>query len=106
MTAVKAAELRNDPDSPDNYINRELSWLEFNHRVLEEAMDPGNPLLERFRFASITSSNLDEFIMVRVAARKNAETEKTDPAGYTPHALWMPFRNVPTRWWTAFTKLY
>jgi polyphosphate kinase len=73
---------------PELFLNREVSWLEFNGRVLEEAMDPANPLLERLKFAAIVAGNLDEFFMVRVAALKNAVEEgdtAPDVAGLTPH---------------------
>ncbi|MEB3230389.1 MAG: polyphosphate kinase 1 [Leptolyngbyaceae bacterium] len=72
---------------PDYYLNRELTWLEFNRRVLHEAMDPRTPLLERLKFMSIFSSNLDEFFMVRVAGLKKqveAQVSKLTPDGLTP----------------------
>lgn len=72
---------------PEYYTNRELSWLLFDYRVLGEARDKSIPLFERLKFLSITSSNLDEFFMVRIASLKdmiNAKCEKPDIAGMTP----------------------
>ena len=72
------------------YINRELSWLEFNGRVLEEAVRKDNPIMERLRFLAITASNLDEFFMVRVAgvkAQVNSGYLKEDDSGLTPIEL-------------------
>ena len=74
-------------EKPEYYVNRELSWLKFDDRVLSEARDKNLPLFERLKFLSITSSNLDEFYMVRVASLKDqvhADYEKKDIAGMTP----------------------
>ncbi|MEE1057158.1 MAG: RNA degradosome polyphosphate kinase [Acutalibacteraceae bacterium] len=72
------------------YNNRELSWLDFNFRVLEEAMEHENPVMERVNFLAITASNLDEFFMVRVAGvldQIHQGLKKQDPSGYTPKEL-------------------
>ncbi|MFL6568714.1 MAG: hypothetical protein ACJ8LI_06060, partial [Chthoniobacterales bacterium] len=73
--------------APENFLNRELSWLEFNRRVLEEAQDATQPLIERVKFLTIFSSNLDEFFEIRVAGIKQqiaSETSDVGPDGLTP----------------------
>jgi polyphosphate kinase len=76
-----------DEIDQSHFLNRELSWLQFNQRVLDEARDETIPLLERLRFLAITSSNLDEFFMVRVGGLKiqrRKDSAARDPAGMTP----------------------
>ena len=78
---IDPADLKN----PALYINRELSWLEFNERVLAQATDPSHPLLERVKFLSIVGTNLDEFFMIRVATTQKKLREGIEdvaPDGY------------------------
>lgn len=99
--STKPASEENEPTTPSQYtipknlynpqyfFNRELSWLRFNERVLHEAFDPRNPLLERLKFMAIFSSNLDEYFMVRISGLKQqieAQVTKLTPDGMTPQA--------------------
>src|SRR5215472_217564 len=83
----QAARSTVDLDDPSLYINRELSWLQFNWRVLEEALDERHPLLERVKFLAICASNLDEFFMIRVSGLRRQVTGgvlEVPPDGMTP----------------------
>src|ERR1043166_9376399 len=90
-TAPEApAAARPDLDDSSLYANRELSWLDFNDRVLQLAEDDGLPLLERVKFSAIYSHNLDEFFMVRVAGlhdQVDAGIDVRGPDGRTPHEV-------------------
>ena len=100
--------IRAVPEEPALYLNRELSWLAFNHRVLEEAEDPSWPLLERLKFLAITFSNLDEFFMIRVAGLhdqlEQAEAERS-PDGLTPRQQLSRIREVVRKLLKSATEL-
>src|SRR6266852_7110029 len=87
VVATTDVQIARDFSDPVNFINRELSWLEFNRRVLEEAQDATQPLIERVKFLTIFSSNLDEFFEIRVAGIKRqieSETSDVGPDGLSP----------------------
>src|SRR5213082_1257017 len=87
---------------PKNFINRELSWLEFNRRVLEEAQDQRQPLIERVKFLTIVSSNLDEFFEIRVAGIKQqieSETSDVGPDGLSPTEVFNRIKKQCANWW-------
>ena len=94
---ISSKELLKDLPKSDLYFNRELSWLEFNRRVLEEALNPNTPLLERIKFLAIFSTNLDEFFMIRVAglmAQIDAGVGDTSSDGLTPMKQVQAIRSI------------
>lgn len=95
MTLTEGTQTPVDLKNPDYYINRELSWLQFNDRVLHEALDSRTPLLERLKFLAIFSSNLDEFFMVRVSGlleQTDATMSSVPMDGLTPQAQLVKIR--------------
>src|SRR5271154_2127779 len=93
-------------DTKDKFIHRDLSWLEFNRRVLEEAADERNPLLERIKFLAIFTSNLDEFFMVRMSGVKKLLAtgyNKRDQFGFYPQEL---FAEIKSRTDALVEKFY
>ena len=96
-------------ERPEYYVNRELSWIKFNERVLSEARDKTLPLFERLKFLSITSSNLDEFYMVRVASLKDQvhcrSNTKKDISGLTSKEQLDQISVRPTTWCRCNTVL-
>ncbi len=110
-TALSSVEMLPSSSGPDLFLNRELSWLAFNERVLEEAQEPSLPLLDRLRFLCIFSTNLDEFFMVRVARLRKHMAEglrRTTLEGLSPSELYQQIcdrvRGLTNRHQQVFTQ--
>ena len=98
MTRVRRTTTK-QTNPPPRLLNREQSWIEFNARVLEEALDPQTPLLERVKFLAIVSTNMDEFFMIRVAGlhqQRRAGVQTTSPDGLTPSEQLTAIRKAVT----------
>ena len=96
-------------ETKDKFIHRDLSWLEFNRRVLEEAADERNPLLERIKFLAIFTSNLDEFFMVRMSGAKKLLTSgynKRDQFGFYPQELFAEIKSHTDTLVERFYEVY
>ena len=96
-------------EHPALYINRELSWLEFNQRVLDQALDAAHPLLERVKFLAIVATNLDEFFMVRVATllkKYRAGIEDVSPDGLNTEQQLVATRARAARMMAATTSCW
>jgi polyphosphate kinase len=109
MTNTTEKAPRIDLHDPQYFYNQHLSWIEFNRRVLHEALDPRNPLLERVKFTAIFTSNLDEFFMVRVAILKEemaADVAKLSPDGRTPGQIIAAIREALAPLITAQDELF
>lgn len=92
-----------------NFIDRELSWLAFNRRVLEEALDPKTPLLERVKFAGIVATNLDEFFMIRVSGVQDqvrSDVRRRSMAGLTPPERFQAIQTEAHKQVNALYKCY
>src|SRR5580693_3271748 len=102
----RGSPLMDSPDlkAPQHYINRELSFLEFNQRVLDQALDTSVPLLERLRFLCISCSNLDEFFEIRVSGLKQLqELGSGQPTACRSPSSWRRSTSAPCAWWPTST---
>src|SRR6266849_676089 len=99
LSTTQTASASVDLNAPSLYLNRKISWLHFNWRVLEEALDARHPLLERVKFLAIFAKNLDEFFMIRVSGLRRQVTDgvlEVPPDGMTPSEQLAAIHNTLT----------